>query len=104
MPPNNVNAALEQNKGRKLQTGSKVDQHKFKRFGVKYTKAVREFSVFKVLFDTFHGILVHLLHILLGYLREVRVKACSENGILVFTDDRCPFFTLSCERKIRPLV
>ena len=96
--------------------------------------------MFEVLFDTFHGILVHLLHILryfrilafkkkmgtsscrrpgrkawqcnashsqavrFGYLREVRVKACSEDGILVFTDDRCPLFTLLCERKIRPLV
>ena len=64
MPPNNVNAALEQNKGRKLQTGSKDDQHKFKRCGVKYTAAGREFSVFQILFDTFHGILVHLLHII----------------------------------------
>jgi hypothetical protein len=139
MPPNNVNDALEQNKGRKLQTGSKDDQHKFKRCGVKYTAAGREFSVFEVLFDTFHGILVHLLHILryfrtlafkkkwasscrrpgrkawqcnarhsqavrFGYLREVRVKACSADGILVFTDDRCPFFALPCERKISPFV
>ena len=73
MPPNNVNAALEQNKGRKLQTGSKDDQHKFKRCGVKYTAAGREFSVFEILFDTFHGILVHLLHIL-RYFRILAFK------------------------------
>ena len=43
---------------------SKADQQKFKRSEVQYTDAVREFSVFKVLFDACHAIIVHLLRIL----------------------------------------